>query len=132
MTRAGPSLRTVLRFGVSGGLSALTLMATLYVLTEYAGLWYVLSATLAWVASFGVNFVLQRQWTFGQGAWTGAGPQLAAFVALFLANTAINAGLLYLLVDHLHAPYLAAQIGLMALIAIWNFFIMRHLIFRRG
>ena len=122
----------MLRFGVSGGISAATLMATLYALTEWAGLWYVASATLAWIASFGVNFVLQRQWTFAQGPWRGAGPQLAAFTALFLANTAINAGLLYLLVERLGAPYLAAQLGLMGLIAAWNFVIQHWLIFRRA
>ena len=51
-------------------------------------------------------------------------------MALGLANTAINAGLLYALVDWAGAPYLIAQAGLIALIAAWNFLIMRRLIFR--
>ena len=53
-----------------------------------------------------------------------------AFVALFLANSAINAGLLYVMVEDFHAPYLLSELSIAVLIAMWNFFIMRFLIFR--
>lgn len=120
----------LVRFGVSGAAAALTLFATLFLLTEYLRVWYVYSVVIASVLSFFVSFALQKLWTF-RGQSTGAtGPQLAAFVVLFLANSAINAGLLYGMVEYLHAPYLMAEAVIAVLIAIWNFIIMRYVIFR--
>lgn len=120
----------ILRFIVSGGLSAATLMAIFYVLTELAGLWYVAAAVIAWILSLLVSFTLQRTWTFRVSGREGAGGHLAAFVVLGLANTAINAGLLFALVEWAGAPELVAQAGLVLLIAAWNYVIMRRLIFR--
>lgn len=126
------TLGQMLRFGISGVAAALTLMGTLYVLTEFAGLWYIHSVLIASVVSFFVSFGLQRLWTFRDVDQGAALPQLLAFVVLFLANSAINAGLLYLMVDHLHAPYLVSELFIAIAIAIWNFCIMRFLIFRKG
>ncbi len=119
------------RFLISGGLAAGSLVASLYVLTDLLGLWYVASAALAWGISLLVSFSLQRTWTFGARGREGAAGQLAAFVGLGFANGAINAGLMFVLVDRLGAHYLAAQVGLAVLIAAWNFAIMRYLIFPR-
>jgi putative flippase GtrA len=129
-----PQTRTTLlmlfRFGVSGVAAALTLFGTLYLLTEHAGLWYVHSVLIASVVSFFVSFGLQKLWTFRAQSAGATLPQLLAFVALFLANSAINAGLLYAMVEYLHAPYMAAEVLIAILIAIWNFVIMRYVIFR--
>ena len=57
---------------------------------------------------------------------------MIAFVTLFTANSAINAALLYVLVDKVGWPYLLAQLFLMILIAAWNFVIMRVLIFPKS
>lgn len=117
------------RFGVSGLLAAASLFATLYVLTDLLGLWYVASAALAWVISMAVSFALQRGWTFRHRGREGARAQLVAFLALGLFNAAANAGLMYLLVDRAHLNYLAAQLLLAVVIAVWNFVIMRYAIF---
>lgn len=130
--RYAATLGQVLRFGVSGLAAAGTLVGTLYALTEFAGLWYIHSVLIASVVSFFVSFGLQRLWTFRDVEQGGALPQLVAFVALFLANSAINAGLLFVMVEHLDAPYLLSELFIAILIAIWNFCIMRFLIFRRG
>lgn len=125
IARAG----VVLRFGVSGLLAAASLFATLYVLTDLLKLWYVASAAVAWILSMAVSFALQRGWTFRSRGRDGARTQLVAFIALGLFNAAANAGLMYLLVDRAHLNYLAAQLLLAVLIAVWNFVIMRYAIF---
>lgn len=121
----------VLRFGVSGALAAGVLVGSLFLFTDLMGLWYVASASLAWIVSLAASFLLQRTWTFGAKTGEGAGAQFGGFLALGLANGAINAGLIWVLVDRLGVNYLVAQVGLAALIAAWNFLIMRHLIFPR-
>ena len=129
-SRYAATLGQMLRFGISGVATALTLMGVLYGLTEFAGLWYIYSVLIASAVSFFVSFGLQRLWTFRSTEPKAALPQLMAFVALFLANSAINAGLLYVMVEEFHASYLLSELFIAVLIAMWNFFIMRFLIFR--
>lgn len=119
----------VVRFVISGGLAAASLFATLYVLTDVLGLWYVASAALAWLVSMLVSFALQRAWTFRTQGRARATRQLTQFMTLGVMNAAINAGLMYALVDRLGVHYLLAQFGLAFLIAAWNFVIMRYAIF---
>lgn len=118
------------RFGISGATAALALFGTLYLLTEHLGLWYVYSVLIASTVSFFVSFGLQKLWTFRDQSSGAALRQLLAFVGLFLANSAINAALLYGMVEYLHAPYLAAEVLIAILIAIWNFIVMRYVIFK--
>ncbi len=118
----------VVRFGISGGLSAATLLAAFHILTDRLGVWYVAAGALAWLISLAVNFLLQRNWTFRAAG--GARGQAAAFLALGLVNAAINAALLYGLVDLAGLPKLPAQALLTLVIAAWNYAVMRRLIFR--
>ena len=120
---------TVFRYGVSGVAAAVTLIGLLYLFTEKAGLWYIHSVVIASVVSFFVSFFLQQRWTFRGHGQARSWRQLIAFVTLFTANSAINAALLYVLVDKVGWPYLLAQLFLLVLIAAWNFVIMRVLIF---
>jgi len=123
-------LGVLFRFGVSGVVATVTTIALLWLFTEVFGVWYVASATAAWVISLLVSFTLQRTWTFRTRGRERAGGQLAAFVVLGLFNAAANAVLLYALVDWAGLPYLPAEVGLVLLIAAWNFLAMRYLIFR--
>ena len=120
---------TVLRFGVSGGLGAAVYMATFYSLTEWAHVWYLHSSLIAWLVAFCVSFLMQQRWTF-RDTGPRAHRQLVLYGGLFLINMGLNEVLLYLLVDHAHVQRQIAQLGLLMMISIWNFFIMRHWIFR--
>jgi putative flippase GtrA len=119
----------VFRFGVSGGLGAAVFMAVFYGLTEWAHVFYLYSSLAAWLVAFCVSFLMQQRWTFG-GEAPPARRQLYLYGALFLANMALNEVLLYLLVDRLQVPRQLAQLSLLVMISIWNFFIMRFFIFR--
>ena len=52
------------RFLVVGSLSVGTYYALLYGLTEFAGVWYIASAVIAFVGYYLVNFLSQKYWTF--------------------------------------------------------------------
>lgn len=119
----------IFRFGVTGGLGAATFLATFYALITWTRVHYLAASLAAWVSAFCISFVLQRRWTFGRSG-PGAGRQLIAYVALWLTNMGLNEVALFLLVDKAHAPKFAAQFALLVMISVWNFFIMRYLIFR--
>lgn len=105
-----------------------TYYATLYVLTEFVGVWYLVSSIVAGSLSFGVNFLLQKFWTF-QNYDTKAVPKQALWYAvmkfgLLLAGTAS----LYWLVEYVQVQYLAASAILTVFFSIVSY-IITHKIF---
>ncbi len=54
-----------LRFAIVGGSGVVVNMGILYILTEYAGLYYLLSSVIAIEVSIITNFLLNDIWTWG-------------------------------------------------------------------
>lgn len=121
---------TVFRFIVSGSLSVIVALSLLYAFTEWAKLWYVLSASIAFACSTAVSFVLQKFWTFDDRHTARVSSQVTAFIVLNLINLALNAVGIYVVVEWLHIGYITAEILVAGTIAFWSFFIMRSVIFK--
>ncbi len=116
------------RFIIAGGTSAATALGLLYAFTEWVHLWYIVSATLAFSASIAVSFILQKYWTFTDRAPLSA-RQLVPFFILNISNVGLNSLCLYLVVEYLHVWYMAAEVGVAAVIAVWSFIVMRFVVF---
>ncbi len=126
-----PKLFRILRFLISGGLSAIVNLGSLYVFTEYVGFWYIVSACFAFLLSFGVSFTLQKFWTFRDRSVEGASRQAAMYLFVAIINFVLNISLLFFLVEFFHLHYLLAEMIVMVVIACVSFFVYRNLIFRK-
>ncbi|MES2995136.1 MAG: ChbG/HpnK family deacetylase [Patescibacteria group bacterium] len=128
----GSRVLELARFTTSGILAAATNLGILYVGTELFGAWYMLSASVAFVAAVVVSFLLQKFWTFSH---TAGDEVRSREVAFFLANNAFglvfNAVALYALVEYLAVWYLLAQFLILILLSTWSFFVYRLVIFVR-
>ena len=119
------------KYVVVGGIAFLINVSALFLLTEYAGLYYVVSSALAFLAAFAANFLLQRIWTFSNRSRTHLRRHALQFFALqVISNLLLNAALLYLLVEYLHLWYILAQILVSLSMAVITFFVSQRFIFR--
>ena len=118
-----------LRYLVAGGIAATTDIALLYVFTDLFGIWYLISATLAFLVAVVVSFVLQKFWTFRDKGTDGMHRQAASYLGVQLTGIAANTIGMYLLVGVAGLWYILAQIIMGALIAIFNFVMYRNFIF---
>lgn len=119
-----------IKFGISGGISAVVSISVLASLTELAGVHYLASSITAYLASFFVNFFLQKQWTFRDRTHEGVEIKMGLFLLTSFLNLALNAALMYTLVDIFHLWYILAQVMVLGSLAIMNFTIYRFIIFR--
>jgi putative flippase GtrA len=115
----------VLRFIVSGGLAAVVNIAMLYILTEYAGIWYVISAALAFITAFFVSFALQKYWAFRNRRMQGTQTQLMLHLLTAVINLCLNVLLIYVIVEYAGVWYILAQIIAAIVIAFESFFAFR-------
>jgi len=118
----------VIKYLIAGGTATSVNLILLYLLTEYAHLWYLVSSALAFIISFFVSFYLQKYWTFTDRDKEKVFKQLSIYLLVALINLVINLVIMYLLVEIVGFWYMLAQLITGALIAtesylIYNFFI---------
>ena len=116
-------LKQAARFCIVGAAGVIAYYATLYCLTEYLGVWYVASAIVGFIINTGLNFTLQKLWTFQNKETQMVGRQLMLYVAMIVSFLVGNAVLLYLMVQYLHMWYIGAQMILTVVISILSFII---------
>lgn len=120
-----------IKYIISGGTAAFVDLALLYILTDILGIWYLLSASLAFVVAYFVSFYLQKFWTFRDNSRERIVRQMSLYFIVGVSNLGINAGGMYILVDKLNVMYMLAQVIMGGLIAIGSFLIYKFIIFRK-
>ena len=103
-------LAKILRFLIAGGIGAGVNVGVLYLLTGVLGVWYIASAVVAFIVSYGLSFVLQKFWTFQDASRERMHVQAGWYIAIALLNLGLNTGILYLFVHYGHIEYLIAQL----------------------
>lgn len=114
-----------MRFLSAGGLGVLLYYLILYVLTDVMGIKYIISAVIASVANFSLNFVLQKFWTFKSKNTKDIYSQISKYAIMTIAIFIINLLLLYVLVEYVHFWYLFAQLLITILLTVMSYFVSR-------
>ncbi|MDP2709125.1 MAG: glycosyltransferase [bacterium] len=124
--------KQIIKYLIAGGLAALVDLSLLYIFTDIFKIWYLISASLAFVAAFFVSFFLQKFWTFRDGDKEAMYRQMGVYLAVALINLAINGLLMYIFVDGFKIWYMLAQVMASSLIAVESYFIYKLLIFNKS
>ena len=117
----------VIRFIIAGGSAFSVNIFFLYIFTEFFGLWYIFSATIAFMLSFLVGFSLNKFWTFAESSADFIHSQMFIYLSVNLINLAINNALLYFMVESFAIWYILAQALTSILIAFESFFVYKWL-----
>ena len=110
-----------------GASGVLVNLGLLFYLTEYVGLWYFLSYTIAISVSITSNFLLNKIWTF-RGSINSQRTLVmyAKFVSVSILGMAIQLGSVYLLVESMSVYYMLAALISICIAGAINFMINRR------
>lgn len=122
-------MKNFLRFCGAGGVGVLLYCVLLFVLTELAGLWYPLSAGVAYAANVISNFFFHRHWTFKAASLGTARRQAIGYFSLSLVLCPVNSWLLYLVVENTNLWYWHAQAIVTTFLVSISYLISRRYIF---
>ena len=110
-----------------GASGVLVNLGLLFYLTEYVGLWYFLSYTLAISASITSNFILNKFWTFRDSIISQRTIVMyVKFVSVSLMGMGIQLGSVFLLVESLSVYYMLAALVSICIAGAINFMINRR------
>lgn len=121
--------------GEQGGKFALVGTATatldyfaLYVLTDYVGLGYFLSAAIGFVLGSSCNYLLSIKWVFIPGRFTQS-VEFTFFLLTSLVGLVINQFVMWLFVAVWLVNYLVAKGAAVAIVTVWNFLMKKKFVF---
>lgn len=118
--------RNIIRFIISGGTAALVEYAVFVICTLSLAL--EISNVISFMAGLVVSFLLNKIWVFGVSNNTAR--QMSYYFILSVVNVTIGTGAILLLVNYIGVWRYVSKIVVMVMIATWNFFIYKKLIFK--
>lgn len=116
-----------MRFGITGALATALYYGILYFLTEILGVWYLLSAIVAYIANITANFFIHKFWTFQNADTKKMRRQMMLYALMCIVFFLANTGSLYVLVSLMHVWYIKAQIILTLVLSAISYFLTKRI-----
>lgn len=109
----------VVRYGAATVVSFAVDVAILYILTEIAGLNYLVSAAISFMTGSFVNYMICAFWVFNQKRFESKSIEFSGFILIGFAGMGLNTALLWLFTDvaglyYLWSRLISAVIGFFA------------------
>ncbi|MDP3881932.1 MAG: glycosyltransferase family 2 protein [Nanoarchaeota archaeon] len=109
------------KFAIVGMMGIIINIFFLYLFTEIAGIYYLISAVFAFLIALAHNYLLNKIFTFKERIRYKFFTKFLQFSAISLFSLAINLILLYILTEMFHIYYLISQVISIGLVFIINF-----------
>ncbi len=109
------------KFAFVGLIGTIINLIILYSLTEFLGIYYIISAIFAFIIAATNNFILNKTWTFNEKISYKTLDKYSQFFSVSLVALLINISFLYILTEFLGIHYLISQVIAIGLALSINF-----------
>ena len=121
-------MKKFIRFSLLGGIGVVLYYITLYSLTEFCGIWYLLSSIIASVVNIITSFLVHKFRTFSKTKNEGkVHVQFFLYVLITVLYSVTNVVLLYVLVQLCNIHYILSQIILTIGLSIINYYVTKKI-----
>lgn len=121
MKDSGKLIRQIIKFGFVGGTAFIIDAGTLFVLTEFCGIHYLISGAISFTLSVIYNYILSIKWVFDAKEGNSKAAELAVFIGLSVIGLGLNQLFMWFFVDVLHIYYMLSKIVATAIVMVYNF-----------
>lgn len=125
------TLFQLIRYTFVGGFAFIVDFGTLFLLTEYLNLHYLVSAAIAFILGLVTNYFLSIVWVFTKHSVSDKRIEFIVFALIGLAGLGLNELFLWLFTDLAGMYYLISKILTAVLVYLWNFFVRKLILFNK-
>jgi putative flippase GtrA len=129
--KADSTTLQLFRYTFVGGFAFLIDFSTLYILTEYFNIYYLLSAGIAFILGLITNYFLSVKWVFNARTMKNRYIEFLLFTLIGLIGLGLNELFLWILTDILLIYYLLSKIITTVIVYLWNFFARKFILFSK-
>lgn len=121
--------KIIIKYIFSGLTAAAADFLVLYNLTEFFGVYYLISAGIAFICAFMVSFVLQKFWTFRNNDINNIYEQLSLYFFVAFSSLLLNTIIVFTLVEKFGIWYIFSQAMAGVCLSIFSFLFYKYVIF---
>ena len=118
------------RYSLVGAVAFLVDYSVLYVLTEYLNIYYLLSATLSFIAGLIVNYLLSLKWVFHNSKLRSKTVEFGVYGLIGIVGLVLNNLIIYCLTEYLLVYYMISKLIAVGIVMVWNFAGRRFILFK--
>ncbi len=120
----------LIRYTIVGGLAFVVDFGLLFILTEYARLHYILSATCSFFAGLLVNYYISTAWVF-ESTIKNKHIEFTLFALIGIIGLGLNDLLIWIFTEKCHIYYMFSKLITAALVYLWNFLGRKYFVFNK-
>lgn len=119
-----------LRYLFVGGAAFIVDFLSLYILTDFFGIYYLISAAIAFLLGLLVNYFLSISWVFNKRKLKNRNFEFGIFAIIGIVGLGLNEVFIWFFTQELLIYYLISKIFAAIIILFWNFFARKYVLFR--
>jgi dolichol-phosphate mannosyltransferase len=115
-------IKEFFKFGIVGTIGAVINLGTLYALTEFLGIYYIISAIFAFIIAVTSNYFLNKTWTFKEKVADRTLRKYVQFFSVSVFALGVNLIILYSLTEFVGIWYMLSELIAKVIVFFVNFF----------
>lgn len=119
------------RYTFVGGAAFAIDFGMLFLLTEYLGVYYLVSAAISFLLGLMVNYLLSVKWVFYKHTFTNPALEFLLFAVIGVIGLFINEFFLWVFTQKFMLYYLLSKIITAIIVYLWNFLARKALLFSK-
>ncbi|RPH31497.1 MAG: GtrA family protein [Bacteroidales bacterium] len=130
--KTNSTLLQLFRYTLVGGFAFLIDFGTLFFLTEYLHIHYLISAGIAFIVGLIVNYFLSVKWVFDGHTMDNRLMEFVVFSLIGVVGLGLNELFIWILTDILLIYYLLSKLITAFVVYFWNFFARKVILFNKS
>jgi putative flippase GtrA len=118
------------RYIFVGGVAFFVDFSLLYFLTEFLGLFYILSATISFLIGLIVNYIISLAWVFNKRKLKNRYHEFLVFALIGVIGLGLNDAMIYYFTTYFALYFMFSKIISQIAVLLWNFFARRYVLFK--
>ncbi len=104
-------------------------MAVLFVLTEFCHIYYLISATISFLAGIAITYIFSKLYIFTKTSISSKTAEFTVFLVIGIIGLILNNIFLYIFTDVFDIHYMLSKCLVIAITYLWNYFARKKFIF---
>jgi len=118
------------RYLFVGGAAFIVDIGSLYIFTDFFGIYYLISAAIAFSLGLIMNYILSISWVFNNRTFNSRILEFGVFTFIGIIGLVLNELFIWVFTAKLGLYYLISKIIVAIIILCWNFFARKFILFR--
>ncbi len=120
----------LIRYIFVGGAAFIVDFVSLFILTDFFSIYYLISAAIAFILGLITNYMLSVNWVFNKRTLENRTFEFGIFALIGIVGLGLNEVFIWFFTQDIQIYYLFSKILASILILFWNFFARKFTLFR--